>query len=231
MQPNKIVDFNSAASALGTTVVSSSDTNKLIRNTYMLLSMTLLFSAVTAGIAMAVGMPPIHWAITLVAYFGLFFATAALRNSHWGLLAVFALTGFMGMTLGPILNLYMSRFANGHMLVIMSFASTAAVFVSLSAYALTTRKDFSFLGNFIFAGMIVAMLLGIGAIVFQLPMLSLGISAMVVLLMVGSILFQTSEIVNGHETNYIMATVGLYVSIYNLFISLLQLLGALFGEE
>ncbi|MEN9848549.1 MAG: hypothetical protein RL368_1289 [Pseudomonadota bacterium] len=231
MQPNKVVDFNSAASALGTTVVSSSDTNKLIRNTYMLLSMTLLFSAVTAGIAMVTAMPPIHWAITLVAYFALFFATAALRNSVWGLVAVFALTGFMGFTLGPILNLYMSRFANGNMLVMMSFASTAAVFVSLSAYALTTRKDFSFLGNFIFAGMIVAMLLGIGAIVFQLPMLSLGISAMVVLLMVGSILFQTSEIVNGHETNYIMATVGLYVSIYNLFISLLQLLAALFGEE
>ena len=231
MQPNKVVDFNSAVSALGTTVASTSDTNKLIRNTYMLLSMTLLFSAVTAGIAMAVGMPPIHWAITLVTYFALFFATAALRNSVWGLVAVFALTGFMGMTLGPILNLYMSRFANGNMLVIMSFASTAAVFVSLSAYALTTRKDFSFLGNFVFAGMVVAVLLGIGAIVFQLPMLSLGISAMVVLLMVGSILFQTSEIVNGNETNYIMATVGLYVSIYNLFISLLQLLAALFGEE
>lgn len=224
---SKVIDF-SRISSVGT---SKTETNKLIRNTYTLLSLTLLFSAVTAGIAMLTGIAPLHWAITLIAYFGLFFATAKLRNSAWGLVAVFALTGFMGFTLGPILNLFLARFANGHMLVMMSFASTAAIFVSLSAYAIFSRKDFNFLGNFIFAGMIVALLLGIGAIVFQLPALSLGISAMVVLLMVGSILYETSDLVHGRETNYIMATVGLYVSIYNLFLNLLQLLAALLGEE
>lgn len=229
MEQPKVVNFNRVTTTLNNSLAT--ETNKLIRNTYLLLSMTLLFSALTAGIAMVTEMPPLHWAITLVAYFGLFFTTAALRNSSWGLVAVFALTGFMGLTLGPLLSLYIARFANGQMLVLMAFSSTAIIFLSLSAYALTTRKDFSFLGNFVLAGMVVAMLLGIGAIVFQLPALSLGIAAMVVLLMVGSILFETGNIVNGHETNYIMATVGLYVSIYNLFISLLQLLAAMFGEE
>jgi len=210
--------------------VSSVETNKLIRNTYTLLSMTLLFSALTAGIAMVTNMPPLHWAVTLVGYFGLLFLTHWLQNSVWGLAAVFALTGFMGLTLGPIISLYLTMFSNGSQLVMMAFGGTAAIFLGLSGYALTSRKDFSFLGGFLFAGILVAFLAGIGAIIFNLPGLSLAVSAMFVLLMSGLILYQTSDMVHGRETNYISATVTLYVSIYNLFLSLLQLLGAFMGE-
>jgi modulator of FtsH protease len=210
---------------------SSVEVNNLIRNTYMLLSMTLFFSAITAGIAMIINMPPLPWWLTLIGYFGLLFLTAKLQNSVWGLAAVFALTGFMGLTLGPIISLYLTMFSNGSQLVMMAFGSTAAIFLGLSGYALVSRKDFSFLGSFLFAGILVAFLAGIGAIIFNLPGLSLAVSAMFVLLMAGLILYQTSDLVHGRETNYIMATVTLYVSIYNLFLSLLHLFGAFMGEE
>jgi modulator of FtsH protease len=206
-------------------------TNKVLRNTYTLLALTLLFSAATAGMAMAVNLPHLHWGITLVGYFGLFFLTAKLRNSVWGLAAVFALTGFMGLTLGPIISLYLKVFSNGSQLVMMAMGGTGLIFLTLSGYALTTRKDFSFMGSFLMVGVLVAFLAGLGAILFSLPGLALGVSAMFVLLMSGMILYQTSEIIHGGETNYIMATVSLYVSIYNLFLSLLQLLGVLGGEE
>jgi modulator of FtsH protease len=210
--------------------LSSAEANKLIRQTYTLLSMTLFFTAFTAGIAMVMKMPPLGLIITLVGYFGLLYATHKLQNSVWGLVAVFALTGFMGLTLGPILTKYLTMFSNGSELIMMAFGSTAAIFLGLSGYALTTRKDFSFLGGFLFVGILVAFLAGIGAIVFQMPGLSLAVSAMFVLLMSGLILYQTSDMVHGRETNYIMATVTLYVSIYNLFLSLLQLFG-LMGED
>jgi modulator of FtsH protease len=210
--------------------LSSSEANKLIRNTYTLLSMTLFFTAITAGIAMVMKMPPLGLIVTLVGYFGLLFLTSKLQNSVWGLASVFALTGFMGLTLGPILSMYLTKFSNGSELIMMAFASTAAIFLGLSGYALTTRKDFSFLGGFLAVGILVAFLAGIGAIVFQIPALSLAVSAVFVLLMSGLILYQTSDMVNGRETNYIMATVTLYVSIFNLFISLLQIFG-LMGED
>jgi modulator of FtsH protease len=210
--------------------LSSAEANKLIRQTYTLLSMTLFFTAFTAGIAMVMNMPPLGLIITLVGYFGLLFLTSYLQNSVWGLVSVFALTGFMGLTLGPILNMYLTMFSNGSQLIMMAFGSTAAIFLGLSGYALTTRKDFSFLGGFLFVGILVAFLAGIGAVVFQMPGLSLAVSAMFVLLMSGLILYQTSDMVHGRETNYIMATVTLYVSIYNLFLSLLQLFG-LMGED
>ena len=212
-------------------LTSSVEVSNLIRNTYMLLSMTLFFSAITAGIAMMINMPPLPWWLTLIGYFGLLFLTTSLRNSIWGLAAVFALTGFMGLTLGPIISLYLTIFSNGSQIVMMAFGSTATIFLGLSGYALVSRKDFSFLGGFLFAGILIAFLAGIGAILFSLPALSLAVSAMFVLLMVGLILYQTSDLVHGRETNYIMATVGLYVSIYNLFLSLLQLFGAFMGEE
>jgi modulator of FtsH protease len=211
--------------------LSTTDANKLIRNTYMLLSMTLLFTAVTAGIAMMISMPRLPWYIVLVGYIGLLFLTHKLQNSIWGLAAIFALTGFMGLTLGPIISLYLTMFSNGAQLVMMAFGSTAAIFLGLSGYALASRKDFSFLGGFLFVGILVAFLAGIGAIVFQLPGLSLAVSAMFVLLMSGLILYQTSDMVHGRETNYIMATVTLYVTIYNLFLSLLQLFGFFMGEN
>ena len=199
-------------------------TNKVIRNTYTLLSMTLLFAAVTAGASMALNLPHPGLIITLVGYFGLLFATTKLRNSSWGILAVFGLTGFMGYTLGPILNAYLAL-PNGGQTVMTAFVLTGAIFLGLSGYALTTRKDFSFMGGFLAVGILVAFLAGLGAIFFSIPALSLTVSAAFVLLMSGLILYETSNIIHGGETNYIMATVTLFVSLFNLFTSLLHLLG------
>ncbi len=206
-------------------------TNKMLRNTYTLLSMTLLFSAAMAGLAMYLNLPHPGMIITMVGYFGLLFLTSKFSNSALGLLFVFALTGFMGLTLGPIINMYLHAFSNGHELVVTALGGTGVIFLGLSAYALTTRKDFSFLGGFLMVGILVAFLAGIGAMVFAIPALSLAVSAMFILLMSGMILYQTSAIINGGETNYIMATVSLYISIYNLFLSLLQLLAAFSGER
>lgn len=207
------------------------ETNKVIRNTYVLLSITLAFSAVMAGVAMVTNAPPMPWFIVLAGYFGLLFLTNALRNSAWGLASVFALTGFMGYTLGPILSFYLTAASNGSEIVMTAFGGTAAIFIGLSVYALSTRKDFSFMGGFLFAGILVAFLAGLGAMVFQLPGMMLGVSAMFILLMSAFILYQTSAMVHGGETNYIMATVGLYIAIYNLFTSLLHLLMAFGGDD
>lgn len=217
-----------------TTVVRSQQsvlqTNKLLRNTYALLAMTLGFSAVTAGVSMAFNLPHPGIIITLIGYFGLLFLTAKLRNSVWGLAAVFALTGFMGFTLGPIISAYMSL-PNGSQIVMQALGGTGIIFLALSVYAIKSEKDFSFMGGFLFVGILVAFLAGLAAIFFQMPGLSLAVSAMFVLLMSGLILYETSNIIHGGETNYIMATVTLYVSIYNLFTSLLHLLGAFSGNE
>lgn len=213
-----------------TTQTSALSTNKVLRNTYTLLSMTLLFSAATAGISMALNLPHPGLLLTLVGYFGLLFATAKFRNSSLGLLFVFALTGFMGFTLGPVLNSYLSM-ANGGQIVMTAMAATGITFLGLSTYATTTRKDFSFMGGFLMVGIIVGFLAGLSAIFFDMPALSLTVSAMFVLLMSGLILYETSNIIHGGETNYIMATVSLYVAIFNLFTSLLHLLGFMNGEE
>ncbi|EGW52886.1 Bax inhibitor-1/YccA family protein [Candidatus Endoriftia persephonae] len=205
-------------------------TNKVIRNTYMLLSMTLVFSAATAGVSVLFNLPHPGFIITLVGYFGLLFLTSKFRDSALGLVCVFALTGFMGITLGPIINTYLGL-PNGPELVMTALGSTGAIFLGLSGYALTSRKDFSFMGDFLMAGILVAFLAGLGAMLFELPGLSLAVSALFVLLMSGLILWETSNIIHGGETNYIMATVTLYVSIYNLFTSLLHLLGAFGGDE
>lgn len=199
-------------------------TNKVLRNTYILLSMTLLFSAFTAGVAVVTNAQPLGLLITLGGYFGLLFLTSALRNSPWGVAAVFALTGFLGYTLGPIINLYLGL-PGGSQIVMTAMAGTGIIFLALSGYALVSRKDFSFIGGFLMVGILVAFLAGLGAVLFQMPGLALAVSAMFVLLMSGLILWQTSEIIHGGETNYIMATVTLYVSIFNLFQSLLMLLG------
>ncbi|MGZ8161864.1 MAG: Bax inhibitor-1/YccA family protein [Methylobacter sp.] len=206
-------------------------TNKMLKNTYMLLSMTLIFSAITAGAAMYLNLPHPGIFITMIGYFGLLFLTTKFSNSSLGLIFVFALTGFMGLTLGPILNMYTQAFNNGHELIMAALGGTGVIFLGLSGYALTTRKDFSFLGGFLMVGILVAFLAGIGAIFFAMPGLSLAVSAMFILLMSGMILFQTSAIIHGGETNYILATISLYVSIYNLFLSLLQLLGVFSGDD
>ena len=205
-------------------------TNKVIRNTYMLLSMTLLFAAVTAASAVALKLPHPGLVITLVGYFGLLFATYKLQNSGWALLSVFALTGFMGYTLGPIVSHYLGL-PNGGQTVMMAMGGTAAIFLGLSGYALTTRKDFSFMGGFLMVGILLAFLAGLVAVFFEIPALSLTVSAAFVLLMSGLILFETSNIIHGGETNYVMATVTLFVSIFNLFTSLLHLLGFMNSNE
>lgn len=206
-------------------------TNKLIRNTYTLLSMTLLFSALTAFMSMSFNWPHPGFLLTLVGYMGLLFLTSKLRNSVWGLASVFALTGFMGLTLGPIISAYLTMFSNGHQLVMTALGGTGVIFLGLSGYALSSRKDFSFMGGFLMVGILVAFLASIGAMFFEIPGLQIAVSAMFILLMSGLILFETSNLVHGYETNYIMATVSLYVSIYNLFLSLLQLLGVFGGDD
>lgn len=201
------------------------EVNKVLRNTYALLSITLLFSAITATLSMVNQWPHPGLIITLVGYFGLLFLARRFRNSALGIVFVFALTGFMGSTLGPIISFYLTALPNGGQIVMTAMGGTGIIFLGLSAYALTTRKDFSFLGGMLFAGILVAFLAGLGAIIFSIPALSMAVSAMFILLMSGLILYQTSQIIHGGETNYIMATVTLYVAIYNLFLSLLHLLG------
>ncbi len=198
--------------------------NRVLRNTYWLLSLTLLFSAGTAAATTALQLPHPGILVTLIGYFGLLFLTVRLRNSGWSLVSVFALTGFMGYTLGPIVGHYLAM-QNGHQVVMMAMGGTAAVFLGLSAYATASRRDFSFMGGFLMTGIIMAFLAGLAAIFFEVPALALTVSAAFVLLMAGLILYQTSQIIHGGETNYVMATVTLYVSIYNLFTSLLHLLG------
>jgi modulator of FtsH protease len=205
--------------------------NRTLRSTYQLLAATLLFSGLMAFLSMSLELPYFGIWITLGGYFGLLFLVTKLRNSASGILAVFALTGFMGLTLGPIISAYTSFFSNGAELVTMAMTGTAAIFLSLSFYAIYSQKDFSFLSGFLTAGIIVAFLAGIAAYFFNIPTLSLTVSAAFILLMSGLILFETSSIIRGGETNYIMATVTLYISIYNLFLSLLQILGVFSGED
>ena len=206
-------------------------TNKVLRNTYLLLGMTFLFSAFTAYMSFAMHVRPMHPVLMIVGIYGLMFLTSALKDSPMGLVAVFAFTGVMGYTLGPILSFYVAAFSNGPQLIATAMGGTGMIFFGLSGYALTTRKDFSFLSGFLFIASMTALLAMIAGIFFQVPMISLAVSAMFVLISSGLILFQTSEIIHGGETNYISATVTLFVSIYNLFISLLQLLGAFSNRD
>ena len=217
--------LNRGSSTTIRTTAPSVEVNKVLRNTYALLSVTLLFSAVIAALSMVNQWPHPGLIITLVGYFGLLFLARRFRNSALGIVFVFALTGFMGLTLGPIISFYLTALPNGGQIVMTAMGGTGMIFVGLSAYALTTRKDFSFLGGMLFAGILVAFLAGLGGIIFSIPALSMAVSAMFILLMSGLILYQTSQIIHGGETNYIMATVTLYVAIYNLFLSLLHLLG------
>jgi len=219
-QLNQVMHGNAQA-ALDTNVAS------VLKNTYMLLGLTLAFSALVAYLSM--DMPRPGMIITLVGFYGLFFLTAKLRDSVWGLASTFALTGFMGYTLGPIIGMFAG--AGAMDIVVNALGMTAFVFFGLSAYVLTTRKDFSFLGGFLVAGFFVligAMILGI---FMDIPGLSVAISAAFVLFSSAAILYETSNIIHGGERNYIMATIGLYVSIYNLFVSLLNIFSSMSGDD
>ena len=213
---------------------SAVSTNKVLRSTYMLLSMTLLFSAGMAALAMAMDAPYMGLMPLLVA-FGLLFAISKFRNSGWGIVLVFAFTGILGFALGPVLNYYMASQA-GTQTVVTAAGLTGMIFLSLSGYALLSKKDFSFMGGFLMAGMWVVigsmLLMFVGSMFgWQISGMHLAISAAIVMLMSGFILYDTGRIINGGETNYIMATVGLYLNIYNLFTALLHLTGAFGGDD
>lgn len=206
-------------------------TNKVLKNTYLLLSMCFMFSAFTAYLSFAAHATPINPLLFIVGAYGLIFLTHTLKNSPLGILSVFAFTGFMGYSIGPILNAYISMFSNGPQLIGTALGGTGLIFLGLSGYAMTTRKDFSYLSGFLFVAMMVAFLGMIAGFLFNIPAMQLMVSAAFVLISSGLILFQTSEIIHGGETNYILATVSLFVSIYNLFLSLLNLLGAFSGRD
>jgi len=209
---------------------SAIEINKVLKNTYMLLSMTLAFSAVTAGISMAMNLP--HGAaliMTLVA-FGLMFVVNKKADSASGIYWIFAFTGLMGASLGPMLSAY-AAMPGGGALIMQALGGTALIFFALSGYALTSKKDFSFMGGFLMVGMIVALVAMVANFFFQIPALSLAISAAIIMIMSGLILFDTSRIINGGERNYIRATISLYLSIYNIFVHLLSLLGVLGSDD
>jgi len=208
-----------------TRTVSGVSVNKVVRNTYLLLSMTLLFSAVTAGLSVVLQMPPIAYLLSTGGAFVLIWLVLPrYANRAGGVGVVFGITGLLGFGLGPILNAYLAL-ANGPQIVGTALGGTGIIFLALSAYALTTKRDFNFLGGFLFTGFLVVLLASLANIFLAIPAITLAISAAVIMIMSGFILFDTSRMVNGGETNYVMATVGLYLSIFNIFISLLNILG------
>jgi modulator of FtsH protease len=205
-------------------------TNSVLKNTYMLLSATLLFSAVMATVSLLLAMPTwTYLASVIVSMLLGIFVLPRTANSSSGIGVIFLITGLLGFGLGAILSIYLAL-PKGPEIVGTAFAGTGAIFLGLSGYALTTRKDFSFMGGFLFAGMMVVFIAALANIFLEMPALSLAISGAIILLMSGLILFETSNIINGGETNYIMATYSLYLSIFNIFISLLQILGIM-GDE
>jgi modulator of FtsH protease len=199
--------------------------SNVLKNTYMLLAVTLLFSACTAGFSMLINLSHGMALVCSLAALVTLFVVHKTANSAKGLISVFVFTGLMGMSLGPMLSHYLSL-ANGPSIVLQALGGTALVFFALSGYVLTTKKDFSFLGGFLMVGLIVAVIASIALLFFNAPAMHLALSAMIVLLMSGLILFDTSRIIHGGETNYILATVSLYLNIYNLFTAMLHLLGA-----
>jgi modulator of FtsH protease len=209
----------------------SLSTNKVLRNTYLLLGFTLIFSSITATWSLFNHSTPLNPLFTILIYFGLLTATNLLKNSAWGLVAIFALTGFLGYTLGPILNFYITNFNNGSQIIMTALGSTGTIFILLSVYAIISKKDFSYLAGFLFVGITVAFLSSLLLLFFNMPILQLLISGAFVLLSSGLILFQTSQIINGGERNYILATITLYVALFNLFINLLNILAAFGGRR
>jgi modulator of FtsH protease len=222
--------MNTNYTAVSRPSLSALEANKVLKNTYLLLSATLAFSAVMAVVSMAINVPPMAYMISLIAsmVLGIFVLPKA-ANSSAGIGVIFLITGLLGFGLGSILDVYMAM-SNGPKVVATALGGTGIIFLGLSGYALTSKKDFSFLGGFLFAGMMVVLLAIIASLFIQMPALSLTISAAVIMLMSGFILFDTSRIINGGETNYIMATYGIFLSIFNIFISLLNILGIM-GDD
>ena len=210
---------------------SGIEINKVLRNTYMLLSMTLLFSGFTAALSMAMNMPPMTYLFSVIGGMVIaMFVLPRFAHSTAGIGIVFLVTGLLGFGLGPILSMYASL-PNGGNIIMLSLGGTGVIFMGLSAYVLTTRKDFSFLGGFLMVGFLLVLIAAVANIFLAIPAMSLMISAVVIMLMSGFILHDTSRIIHGGETNYILATIGLYMTIFNIFISLLQILGIMGGDD
>lgn len=210
---------------------SGIEINKVLRNTYMLLSMTLLFSGLTAALSMAMNMPPMTYLISVIGGMVIaMFVLPRFAHSTAGIGIVFLVTGLLGFGLGPILSMYASL-PNGGNIIMLSLGGTGVIFMGLSAYVLATRKDFSFLGGFLMVGFLLVLVAAVANIFLAIPAMSLMISAVVIMLMSGFILHDTSRIIHGGETNYILATIGLYMTIFNIFISLLQILGIMGGDD
>jgi modulator of FtsH protease len=205
--------------------------NKVLRNTYILLSMTLILSAVVAGIATITNAAPPNFIIVLVGYIGLPILIQRMRNSHWALVITFGFTAFVGWTLGPILNYYIHNFTNGPQLIMIALGSTGIIFLTLSAVAMNTKRDFTSWGHFLVIGTFVAIIAMFASIFLHIPTLQLALAGMFALISGGFILYQTNMIVRGGETNYISATIILYISILRIFLTLLQLLGAFGGNR
>lgn len=206
------------------------ETNKVLKNTYMLLSATLVFSALMAGLSMALAVPSWMYLVSVIGAMLLgIFVLPRSANSSSGIGVIFLITGLLGFGLGAILTMYLAL-PNGPQIIGTAFGGTGIIFLGLSGYALTSKRDFSFMGGFLFAGIMVVFIAAIANIFLAMPALSLAVSGAIILLMSGFILFDTSRIINGGETNYIMATYGLYLSIFNIFISLLQILGIM-GDD
>lgn len=197
--------------------------NKVLRQTYVLLGMNVLFSAVCAYIGMRLNVQ-LPWFVALIGMFGLSFAIQANRNSGLGIVFLFALTGLLGFYISYALNIYVSMGMGS--VVVKALIGSAIIFFGLSAYVLMSGKNFSFLGGFLFVGMLVAFLAGLGAMFFNMPALSVVVSAAFLLIFSGYVLYDTSNIIHGEETNYITATLDLFMNIFNIFVSLLNLLGA-----
>lgn len=205
--------------------------NRVLRNTYMLLSLTLLFSGFTAAISMFLKMPPMTYLISVIGGMVIaMFVLPRFANSTAGIGIVFLITGLLGFGLGPMLTMYASL-PNGGNIIMLAFGGTGVIFMGLSAYVLATKKDFSFLGGFLMVGFLLVLVAALANIFMQIPALSLMISAVVIMIMSGFILYDTSRIIHGGETNYILATIGLYMTIFNIFISLLQILGIMGNDD
>ena len=207
------------------------ETNRVLKNTYLLLSLTLLFSAITAGFAIATSIPAINPILTLVVYFGLLFGIQATKDSSMGLVLTFVLTGFLGLSIAPILNFYLTTFNNGAELIMMSLGATGAIFLGLSVIAMNPNRDFTKLGSFLAVGSIVCLVAIIVNLFLQMPAIHLALSLMIAFISGGMILWQTNQIIHGGEKNYITATVTLYISILNLFLTILQFLAMFAGRR
>ncbi|RDH84651.1 MAG: BAX inhibitor protein [endosymbiont of Galathealinum brachiosum] len=221
--------MNNPNISIGRSQESVLATNKVLKNTYMLLSITLIFSAITAFIGMQM---QIGQGVAMIATFGaigiLWFVLPRTANSAAGIPTIFAFTGLIGLGMAPMLNMYL---AVNPSVVSTALGGTGVIFLGLSGYALTTRKDFSFMGGFLMVGMLVVIVAALANIFLQMPVMGLVVSGAIVMLMSGLILYETSSIIHGGETNYIMATASLFLSIINLFQALLHLLSAFGGDD